>query len=188
MLAEAEEALRATARPVLRLVSIISSGLRPPDAVRSALEESFGPAALESPPYPFDMSGYYEAEMGPCLFRVWLAFERLAPPDALAQWKEECSALEDRFRKDGSRTANLDPGYLDFGKLVLASFKEAPDKICVGRGVWAHTCLRFRFGRFEAPDHSFPDFRDGRFEDFMLEARRAYSKILRALRGGPPAP
>ncbi|NLP05115.1 DUF4416 family protein [Candidatus Fermentibacteria bacterium] len=186
MLAESETAMRAPVRPVLRLVSVISPEPCPPGAARSALTESFGPVALESRPYPFDMSCYYETEMGPGLFRVWLAFERLAPPDGIAKWKEECSVLEDLFRTNGSRTVNLDPGYLDFGKLVLASFKEAPDKICAGRGVWVHTCLRFRFGRFEAPDHSFPDFRDGRFDGFMLEARRAYSAMLRRIAEAPP--
>ncbi len=172
--------MRAPVRPVLRLVSVISPEPCPSDAARSALTCSFGPVALVSRTYPFDMSGYYEAEMGPGLLRAWLAFEQLALPDGIASWKEECAILEDRFRRGGSRTVNLDPGYLDFGKLVLASFKEAPDKICVGRGVWAHTCLRFRFGRFEAPDHSFPDFRDGRFDRFMLEARGKYAALLRA--------
>ena len=77
MLAESEKAMKAPVRPVLRLVSVISPEPCPPAAARSALTESFGPVALESRLYPFDMSGYYEAEMGPGLFRVWLAFEKI---------------------------------------------------------------------------------------------------------------
>ena len=69
---------------------------------------------------------------------------------------------------------------MDLGKLVLASLKEAPDKIYVGEGVWAHTCLRYGSGSFGAPEHSFPDFKDGRFDAFMLEARRLYKSRLGA--------
>jgi hypothetical protein len=128
------------------------------------------------------MSGYYEPEMGRELFRKWFAFERLAAPGDLAAWKLECALLEDRLREGPSRRVNIDPGYLDHGKLVLASFKEAPDKIYMGSGVWAHTVLRYRFGHYEAPDHSFPDFRDGRFEGFMLEARKVLRVLSRSLR------
>jgi len=60
----------------------------------------------------------------------------------------------------------------------FASLKEAPDKIYMGQGVWAHTCLKFRWGKFTAPDHSFPDFQDGRFDAFMLEARNLYKSLL----------
>jgi hypothetical protein len=67
------------------------------------------------------------------------------------------------------------------GKLVLASLKEAPDKIYMGRGVWAHICLRYRFGAFTAPDHSFPDFQDGRFFETMLQARDLYRSLLRGV-------
>ena len=83
------------------------------------------------------------------------------------------------FSADQKRRVNLDPGYLDLGKLVLASFKQAHDKIYLGRGVWAHTCLRYRAGNFIAPDHSFPDFQDGRFNRFMLQARNLYKSLLR---------
>ena len=43
----------------------------------------------------------------------------------------------------------------------------------------ALTCLRYDHGEFVAPDHSFPDFIDGRFNDFMLEVRANYRRILR---------
>jgi hypothetical protein len=167
------------AAPVIRLVSVLTPGEDLLDAVRPHLEEAFGPPALESGRYPFDRSGYYEKEMGRSLTRVWIAFETLAPAEELPLWKQSCVTIEDRFREGGARRVNLDPGYLDHGKLVLASCKEAPDKIYMGSGVWAHTCLRFRFGAFEAPDHSFPDFRDGRFYDFFMEARRLMKRLQR---------
>jgi len=165
------------ARPAVLMVSVLyaSDGILE-ESVRR-LEEAFGPVALRSDPYAFDMSDYYRPEMGDGLRRVWLAFEQPVPPDGLADWKLECASIEEDMTEDGRRRANLDPGYLDFGKLVLASFKEAPDKIYMGRGVWAHTCLRYGHGRFTAPDHSFPDFRDGRFDAFMRRARRLLRSV-----------
>ncbi|MFO7949551.1 MAG: DUF4416 family protein [Candidatus Fermentibacteraceae bacterium] len=160
------------ARPAVLMVSVLYGAEdRLQESVRR-LETVFGPVALRSDPYAFDMSDYYRPEMGGGLRRVWLAFAQPVPPDGLADWKLECASIEEDMSEDGRRTANLDPGYLDFGKLVLASFKEAPDKVYMGRGVWAHTCLRYGHGRFTAPDHSFPDFRDGRFDAFMRRARR----------------
>ena len=168
------------ARPAVLMVSVLyGSEDILEESVRS-LEEAFGPVALRSDPYAFDMSDYYRPEMGDGLRRVWLAFEKPVTPDGLVDWKLVCASLEEDMSEEGRRTANLDPGYLDFGKLVLASFKEAPDKIYMGRSVWAHTCLRYGHGRFIAPDHSFPDFRDGRFDAFMRRARR----LLRACRSG----
>ena len=165
------------ARPVLLMVSVLYGSRRDLEAAAERLSGLFGPVSERSEGFPFDMSDYYRPEMGDGLRRVWLAFEQPVPPDGLADWKLECASIEEDMTEDGRRRANLDPGYLDFGKLVLASFKEAPDKIYMGRGVWAHTCLRYGHGRFTAPDHSFPDFRDGRFDAFMRRARRLLRSV-----------
>jgi hypothetical protein len=168
------------ARPAVLMVSVIHGAEDRLEESVARLKGVFGPVALRSAPYPFDMSDYYRPEMGGGLRRVWLAFAHPVRPERLADWKLACASMEAEMSEEGRRTANLDPGYLDFGKLVLASFKEAPDKIYMGRGVWAHTCLRYGHGRFTAPDHSFPDFRDGRFDAFMRRARR----LLRAAPSG----
>lgn len=166
---------------VMPMVSLIYSEEQVLTPARSALRECFGGECLCSLPFYFDMSDYYSVEMGEGLLRIWLCFGTLADPAGLPAWKIFCHGLETRLsRENGSREVNVDPGYMDFGKLVLASFKEAPDKIYMGDGVWAHTCLRYGHGHFTAPEHSFPDFRDGRFDAFMLEARRCYRRILRS--------
>ncbi len=168
--------------PVLIIISIISLEDKLKEIARILLESRFGKAELESPLYPFDLSDYYEKEMGYSLSRRWFCFSKLCDASELAEWKYFCESIElDSLDKKGDRKVNIDPGYLDYCKLVLASYKSAPDKIYMGRGVWAHTCLRYGHGSFLAPDHSFPDFKDGRFNDFMLEARRLYRKMLREI-------
>jgi hypothetical protein len=161
------------------VVSVISGGPDPVAAVLPELVGYFGPVALQSGEYPFDMSSYYLPEMGEHLKRIWLCFTQLKDPSELPVWKIHTRGLEDSLSRGGRRTVNLDPGYLDHGKLVLASFKEAPDKVYMAGGVWAHTCLRYRFGDFTGPDHSFPDFLDGRFNEFFRRAKGMYRKLLR---------
>jgi hypothetical protein len=171
---------RIEAAPVLRVCSCLAADLDLLPRVGDALTSHFGPVELTSEPFDFDTSDYYSEEMGGHLGRIWFCFRELCRPERLAEARLLTGRVEADFAVAGRRRVNLDPGYLDLGKLVLASLKEAPDKIYLGQGVWGHTCLRFRFGRFTAPDHSFPDFRDGRFDAFMLEARELYRRLLRA--------
>jgi len=165
--------------PVLPVVSVICGS---PDSLAGVLPELcgyFGEVILRSRPFPFDMSTYYQPEMGTGLDRTWLCFAGLRDPSELSRWKLFCFSVEESRSGGSGRTVNLDPGYLDHGKLVLASFKPAPDKVYMGHGVWAHTCLRYRFGDFCGPDHSFPDFIDGRFNGFFKEVKSLYRRFLR---------
>ncbi len=167
--------------PVIPVISVISSDNMLKKRTGLILESQFGSTDLISGLYPFNLSDYYEEEMGMELTRQWFSFKELRDASRLAEWKLICAELEEQFLdKRSNRRVNIDPGYLDYGKLVLASFKSAPDKIYIGRGVWAHTCLRYGHGQFTAPDHSFPDFIEGRFNDFMLEVRANYRRILKS--------
>jgi hypothetical protein len=167
--------------PVLRLCSCLApAGLRPA-AAADRLVSLYGPLALVSPPFPFDVTDYYEAEMGPCLERTWFCFESLCGPETLPRFRRATGRIEAELAEADRRRVNLDPGYLDHSKLVLASLKPAPDKIYMGHGVWAHTCARYGDGRWSAPSHSFPDFQDGRFDGFLAQARRLYRGLLRSM-------
>lgn len=166
--------------PVMPVISVITADEKLKEETEFILVSYFGKIDLVSELYPFDLSDYYEKEMGTELTRRWFSFRELLDASHLADWKYSCVDIENGFLDDDDRSVNIDPGYLDYGKLVLASFKSAPDKIYMGRGVWAHTCLRYGHGIFTAPDHSFPDFIDGRFNNFMLEVRRSYRRILRS--------
>ena len=170
---------KVAAAPVLGVCSCLTARPELLSETESELVQAFGEIALKSPTYRFDTSDYYLEEMGEGLQRCWYCFDVLWRAEELPQARATTGRIESKFTVGEKREVNLDPGYLDLGKLVLASWKEAPDKIYMGNGVWAHTCLRFGDGTFRAPDHSFPDFRDGRFDAFMLEARALYKSRLR---------
>ena len=173
---------RVEPAPVLRLCSCLTSDPELLPKVEAELVHTFGDIALKSSAFLFDTSDYYQDELGRNLKRYWFCFRDLCGAERLPETRHTTGQIEDLFVEEGKRRINLDPGYLDFAKLVLASLKEAPDKIYLGDGVWAHTCLRYGHGDFKAPNHSFPDFQDGRFNNFFLEARNLYKVLLQKIR------
>ena len=138
------------------------------------LRTAFGEIDFIGPPRPFDVTDYYVAEMGTNLVRRLVAFSELCSPERLSDAKLECNAIETRLAHDSRRVANLDIGYLDHNKLVLASVKGAGQKIYLSRGVYADLAARFKSGRYQPFEWTFPDFRDGRYDDELAELRRRF--------------
>jgi len=143
------------------------------------LERRLGPVALRGPRLPFDWTDYYEPEMGPGLMRQYLAFHTLMPEQELVDLKHEVSRIEAEFARDGHRVVNLDPGYVDLLKVILASWKTGMHKIYLSRGVWADPVLIYSDGRFNCQDWTFPDLKSGSYDGFFMEARRLFKDLRR---------
>jgi hypothetical protein len=142
---------------------------------RRRAEATFGPIALESPPFPFDQTPYYDATMGPGLRKVFFAFARLAEPGSLADWKLSANAWEKEYALAAGhaeeRPLNLDPGYLTLGKLVLASTKDFAHRVYLGRGVYAEITLFYRHRRWQHHAWTFPDYRSDAYHAFFSQCR-----------------
>ena len=165
---------------VMPLISIISSDDELRNEAEISLESYFGKAGLVSELFEFDLSDYYQDEMGAELTRRWYSYEVLKDASLLVEWKHVCVEIENSLLDTaGNRRVNIDPGYLDHGKLVLASCKAAPDKIYMGNGVFAHICLQYKKGEFHGPEHSFADFIDGRFDEFFRSAKQLLKQLLK---------
>jgi len=149
--------------------------------VSSILEAPYGPLDLSSQGIPFTATHYYEAEMGTHLQRFFLSFSRLIPPDQIVEIKAFTSEVEDRFRQDGKRQINLDPGYLDYHKVVLASWKFGGQKIYLPGGVYADITLYYYKRQFLSFEWSFPDFKLGLYNDFLLKMRDLYKAERQAV-------
>jgi hypothetical protein len=155
---------------------------REPEAfteARARMTAAWGPIDFEGPDHPFDATEYYDAEMGRMLSRRLISFARLVAPDELAAIKLEACAIEKALARDGARTVNLDAGYLDANKLVLASLKQGPQKIYLGRGVWADLVALYRKGKFLSFEWTFADFKDGRYDHDLLRIRERYKEARR---------
>lgn len=148
----------------------------------TALEQGFGPPDFSGADHPFDSTDYYQGEMGSGLVRRLVGFAREDAPESLIQAKWETCRIEQSLAREGKRTVNLDVGYLDHAKVVLASLKSAGQKIHLGQGIWADLVGRWSHGRYAPFDWTFPDFKSGRYDRELAELRRLHLESARRRR------
>ena len=151
-------------------------------AAAEALAECVGPIALASGVAPWTHSAYYRDEIGPDIWRQYFAFDVLMAPDELADLKRLTNALEGRWRGPGGRAVNLDPGYLDLLRVVLASTKDAAHRVAIGAGIYGEATLHFTGGRFRAWPYTYPDYRGDDALDFFTRVRERFraERVLKA--------
>ena len=138
---------------------------------------------------PWNVTNYYAAEMGAVLWRKFVSFEDLVEPSGLAEIKLRTQELEAQYRwrsgdREGRRV-NLDPGYLEASKIVLASTKNATHRVYLKAGIYAEAALQFHRGSFEAFAHTYPDYRWPETLCFFHALRARYLEQLRAARAEP---
>lgn len=171
--------------PAKLVCSIIARASLAFEAAEEELVSLYGPTDLKSPLFPFDLTRYYEAEMGQDLSRRFLSFERLIPPERLVEIKLETNALEEKLGqtlRTVLRPVNLDPGILRTSSLIMATAKDFSHRVPLGRGVYAHLELLFTKTGIRFLDWTYPDFRRPGYQDFFLQVRRLYLAQLKALR------
>ena len=112
------------------------------------LEKRYGDIDQKSDPFPFDITDYYHDEMGPDLSRVFVSFRNLVMADRLPEVKLVTNDIENELAGKNGRTVNLDCGYLDYYKVVLASTKVAGPKVYLSDGIYADITLRYEKGKF----------------------------------------
>lgn len=122
------------------------------------IETHFGPADFFSDEYAFDLTDYYEAEMGPGLTRRFLSLQTLQHHESLIRFKHMSNQWENELAVDGKRTINIDPGYLTCAKLVLASAKNFSHRIYLGRGIFAEVTMRYEGSGFTALPWTYLDY------------------------------
>jgi hypothetical protein len=168
--------------PVKFFVALLWADAIALPATYAQLAEFFGAVDFEGPDRAFDLTTYYEGEMGPALSRRLIAFEFLRCPGDLAATKMQCNTIEDALKGPCGRLVNLDVGYLDHNKVVLASAKEAGQKIYLQDGIYADLVARYSHGRYQPFAWTFPDFKDGRYDAELGELRTLYLGQIKAWR------
>jgi len=134
----------------------------------------------QSDEFPFNKTDYYAEEMGRELKRCFLSVEGLQSLESAVEWKLKTQEIEKRLSLDGKRRINLDPGYLDFHRVVLLSGKEGPQKIYLRDGIWADLVLLKERGGYRELTWTFPDLKDGRYNDFFMQVRAKYKAEIKS--------
>ena len=104
---------------------------------------------------------------------MFLCFPGLVNAGGLADWKRQAIEIESMSRKP-VRAVNIDPGYIDGARLVLASTKDHAHRIYLRDGIFAEVTMRYRFRKWAAFDYTFPDFASGVYDEFLLRVRRLW--------------
>jgi len=169
--------------PVKLLVALLATDSAQLALATTRLESSYGTIDVESNIFAWDTTNYYREEMGEKLLRKFVAFAPLISPEALAPLKLETNALEILFAGDSSpaarRCVNLDPGYLDATKLVLASTKNQAHRIYLSQGIYAEVTLLYHHGGFHPFIYTYTDYRWPETHEFLRRVRKRYLEQLR---------
>ena len=150
------------------------------DEVEAVLAQTYGTIVLRTTPLPFTQTTYYEREMGPNLTRLYIAFAPLINLAALATVKHTTNRLEALWSAaQGQRRVNVDPGYLDLAKVVLASTKDYSHRLYIGDGIFAEVTLRYQQHAFQPWEWTYPDYRVPATLAFFQQLRELYKAQLR---------
>lgn len=125
-----------------------------------SLVSIYGPVVMETPPLPWNHTGYYEKELGSPIWRTFAFFERLVPQAGIAAVKLATVELEGRLSSEGKRNVNLDPGYVTEAKVVLASTKDYSHRIYLGGGIFGEVTLMYVKDRFHPHVNTYADYKN----------------------------
>jgi len=144
---------------------------------KSLLIKHFGSLDFESRVMPFKLTDYYRDEFGSGLKRVFISFKKLILPQQLSAIKTLANKIEKKFTCANKRAVNIDPGYLNLAKLVLASTKDYAHRIYLGKGIYAEITLFYQGqGKTFRPwQWTYPDYRTEEYILIFNHIREIYS-------------
>jgi len=146
------------------------------------MTRAFGPIDQESDIFPFDHTEYYKSEMGDNLIRKFISFEEMIPPNKLASTKCKTIEIEKKLAEQQNdsynRKINIDPGYLELGKLVLASTKNYSHRIYLDKGIYAEITLQYEHNKFKFLRWTYPDYYDPIALAFFEQVRNIYKQQI----------
>ena len=134
---------------------------------------------IVSPEFPLTETAYYEKEMGAGLLKVYVSWPGLMAPERLLDLKLAALEWESRNSPDSRRLANLDPGYVFSGGLVLSTGKFRGHRLPLGRGVWGELTLGFQHGQFQPFPWSYLDYQRPDIQVWLMMMRQAYMARLK---------
>ncbi|MFA5311159.1 MAG: DUF4416 family protein [Candidatus Omnitrophota bacterium] len=161
-------------KPVKLITGFIFKNEADLEKAQAALISRFGRIDFISEIIPFDQTDYYKAEMGLGLKRVFLSFHKLINPSRLPAIKRLTNNIEVKFSLRGNRLINIDPGYLDLAKVVLASTKDYCHRVYLDKGVFAEITLFFRGDSFRPWEWTYPDYRKTEYIAVFNKIRELY--------------
>lgn len=168
--------------PALLLVAVSSKYPEALDWSVEKLSQEYGRVCLQSPPFVFDQTTYYESTMGTGLVKKFVTFEQLIDPAQLPKIKHHTNQLEidysAAFDHPETRPLNLDPGYLTEAKLILASTKDHWHRIYLSDGIYAEFTLHYQKKAWQNSPWTYPDYQTDAYKAFFDCCRQEFRKRI----------
>lgn len=151
-------------------------------ALRKALtllKKTFGEIDFESQIFPFTHTKYYEEEFGEDLKRKIISFKKIIRPQTLPKIKILTNRIENKLLNSGRRLINIDPGYLDLAKLILASTKDYKHRIYLNYGIFLEVTLFYQDKTFKAWPWTYPDYQTPEYIAIFNQIRKIYAAQIK---------
>lgn len=143
------------------------------------LVKYFGKIDFESKIIPFTYTSYYDKEFGKDLKRKFISFDKLIAPHKLSDIKVFTNKIEKKLSDGACRRINIDPGYLDLAKLILATTKDYAHRIYLNNGIYAETTLFYKDKNFRFWEWTYPDYRTSEYIEVFNSIRCLYEEQTR---------
>ncbi|MFH1714768.1 MAG: DUF4416 family protein [Elusimicrobiota bacterium] len=161
-------------KPVKLFCALIYSNKDIYNNAKNYLIEKFGDIDIETIEIEFIFTDYYKNEMGETLTRRFLSFRNLINPADLSGIKHITNDIESSYLESGNRKINIDPGYLDEAKVVLATTKDYTHRVYIGENMYAEVTLYFNDKIYKPWPWTYPDYKTKEYIGFFMEMRGFY--------------
>ena len=170
--------------PVKLFTGVLVAETRLVSSIEEQLVAAFGPIDHRSDLLAFEFTDYYADEMGDVIDRIFFSFQNLVEASELAHIKRQTNLLEGQARslaRDFPRPVNVDPGYVELAKVVLASTKNFYHRVYLEEGVFAEVTMHFKNNTYQFFPWTYPDYKSRDYQNFFLRMRQIYRSQLKQI-------
>lgn len=155
------------------------------DRALGILTAEFGEIEAASDEFSFskEFSTYYDEELGGEGLRRIYSFKELIDPARQAEIKLRTNDIELELSPAGKRIINLDPGFINHGRLMLATTKETGFRVPIADGIYTELTLFWARGGWQKFPWTYRDYQSERVQKFITEVRRTYLTQRREILG-----
>ena len=169
----------STPKDVCLIVAMCYNDKSLKDSSITSLEKKYGAIEFDLAPVLFSHTNYYGKEMGETLEKLYFSFKDYIYPGDLADIKNFTNSLELDSALAGKRNVNIDPGYIEVPKLILATTKNFSHRIYIGNKIYGDVQLYWQNGKFNANPWTYPDYKDEKVMHFFEQVRNEYFQMIK---------
>ena len=158
------------------IVGVIYSDKEIFERAMKMLTDAFGEVddVCEEFSFSEEFSNYYDDELGGEGLRRIYSFKEHVDASRQAEIKEMTNEFERILSVEGNRKINLDPGFINHGRLMLATTKKAGFRIPLKNGIYTELTLFYARGEWHKFPWTYRDYQSKRVQSFLTKVRNKY--------------